>query len=82
MAPVHIMNGAVLVASGGTALPLFSDTALPVIAKPTEDVLIQELGYIGESFETPPPPPTLPVPTQPVAAPLAVPAGNQTTCPQ
>jgi RHS repeat-associated protein len=105
MAPVYIMDGAAIAASGGLALPLVSDAALPVIANtllaanvltgaielpeaivtgaaPTEEVLSQELDYIIESFETPPPPPTLPVPTQPVAAPMAVPAGNHTRCQQ
>ena len=105
MAPVYMMDGAAVVASGGTALPFVSDAALPVIANtllaanvlngaievpeaivtgtmPTADVLSEALEYIGESFETEPPPPPTPVPTQPVAAPLAMPAGNQTTCPQ
>jgi RHS repeat-associated protein len=104
MAPVYIMDGAAIAASGGLALPFVSDAALPVIANtllaanvltgaielpeaivtgaaPTEEVLSDDLDYIIESFETPPPP-QLPVPTQPVAAPLAVPAGNQTRCPQ
>ncbi|GLQ49022.1 hypothetical protein GCM10010872_04710 [Dyella flava] len=49
---------------------------------PQTGILADALEYIGESFETQPPPPTLPVPTQPVAAPLAVPASNQTTCPR
>jgi len=104
MAPVYILDGAAIAASGGLALPLASDAVLPVIANtllaanvlngaielpeaivtgaaPTEEVLSQELDYIIESFETPPPPPTVPVPTQPVGTTLAVPAGNQTTCP-
>jgi RHS repeat-associated protein len=49
---------------------------------PQTGILADALEYIGESFETPPPPPTEPVPTQPVAAPLAMPTSNQTTCPQ
>lgn len=50
-------------------------------AMPTEEILSQMLEYVGD-FEITPPPPSLPVPTVPVAAPLAVPTGNTNTCPQ
>ena len=105
MAPLYIMDAAVVVVTGGSALPLVSDAALPAIANTilaahvltgaielpeaivtgapvADEVLGDALEYIGESFETPPPPPTLPVPTQPVVVPLVVPGGNQTTCTQ
>lgn len=61
-----------------------TDVPAAVVAgdMPTQEVLAQEYEYIIEELEPIPPPPTLPVPTSPVASPLAVPAGNQNPCPQ